>query len=97
MTAGLRRDNFLSHALRRGVKSAASGRKDRERIVFVVEIYSGRKLLGIVRFLQYLFMSACRVDLVFVVLFLYRNISISYLSNHRTTQVYSINCCLNWM
>ena len=43
MTAGLHRDDFLPHTLQREVKSAASGRKDRKRIVFVVENYRGRK------------------------------------------------------
>lgn len=69
VTAGRRRDNFLPRGLRGGVKSAASGRKEDERIMFVVAIYRGREkmLLGTVDFLQYLFLCDCSVDLPSVV------------------------------
>lgn len=85
MTAGLRRDDFLPHSLQREVRSAASGRLDKEREDHVCckNVQRQEEMqLGMVRFLQYLFLCAWRVDLESVVLFVYRNTSICYFAKH---------------
>lgn len=94
MTTGLRRDNFLLHARERERSQISSIREKRRREDRVCCSNLQRKkvmLLGMVWLLQHLFLCACRVDLVSVVLFEDRNTSICYFAKHLTSHANSIN------
>lgn len=100
VTTGLCRDDFLPHSLQREVRSAASGRLDKERedSVCCRNVQRQEEMQsGMVRCLLYLFLCAWRVDLESVVLFVHRNTSICYFAKHWTEpHAYSINCSFNY-